>query len=586
MDHTEQLTRYTAQFVDELVRSGVKNVVISPGSRSTPMAMLMCEHRCIKEWILIDERSAAFFALGMAKEKQQPVALICTSGTAAANYFPAIIEAFYSYVPLIVLTADRPHELRDTGAPQAIEQVNLYGNYQKWFHDMALPEATPEMLTYARKQASRAVQVAQMDNPGPVHINFPFREPLIPDLTLDNLWGHTRAPKHKLSYTGKPCLEQEQLQAFRETITTYKRGLIICGPQADPSLAEVVVSLAEFLHIPILADPLSHVRSGSHHKAVVIENYDAMLRSDAIQSQIKADYVIRFGAMPVSKSLRLYLEAHHELEHFIVEPYASFRNPTDQTVSYIHADPSLFCQELIQTIGNQMSNDTWLNKWQAMNTLAKAALSQSDDMLTEGTATQALFKEIPHQSTLFVGNSMAIRDVDTFFMSTDKNLKVLANRGANGIDGVVSSSLGAAAGMGNRVTLLIGDLSFYHDLNGLLAAKHYQLNLTVVLINNNGGGIFSFLPQAREEQHFDTLFGTPLHINFEHAVTMYDGTYRLVETLAAFREELKASYLTAGLTVIEIQTDRTENAAWHRALWQSMEQSILSQAGETDAVYD
>jgi len=586
MDHTEHLTRYTAQFVDELVRRGVQNVVISPGSRSTPMAMLMCEHKGIKAWVLVDERSAAFFALGMAKEKQQPVALICTSGTAAANYFPAIIEAFYSYVPLIVLTADRPHELRDTGAPQAIEQVNLYGNYQKWFHDMALPEATPEMLIYARKQASRAVQVAQMDNPGPVHINFPFREPLTPDLTLDNLWGKEHASKQKLSYTGKPCLEHEQLQALTETIMTYKRGLIICGPQDDPSLAEAVVSLAESLHIPILADPLSHVRSGSHPKAVVIENYDAMLRSDPIQSQTKADYVIRFGAMPVSKPLRLYLEGHQELEHFIVEPYASFRNPTDQIVSYIHADPSLLCQDLIHRTGNQASHPSWLKIWQDMNTLAKAALNQNDDTLTEGTATQALFKEIPHQSTLFVGNSMAIRDVDTFFMSTDKRIKVLANRGANGIDGVVSSSLGVAAGTGNRVTLIIGDLSFYHDLNGLLAAKHYHLNLTVILINNNGGGIFSFLPQAREEQHFDTLFGTPLHINFEHAVTMYDGTYRLVETLESFQKELKASYFATGLTVIEIQTDRTENAAWHRALWQSMEQSILTQAGETDAFYD
>lgn len=585
MDHAEALTRYIAQFVDELIHSGVTDVVISPGSRSTPLAMLMCEHKGMNEWILIDERSAAFFAIGMAKEKQQPVALVCTSGTAAANYFPAIIEAHYSYIPLIVLTADRPHELRDNGAPQAIEQVDLYGGYSKWFHDMALPEATPQMLTYARKQAFRAVQVAQKGNPGPVHLNFPFREPLIPDFSLDNMWGHTKKQTYEQSFTGKSKLNSEQLQAILNIIQNNKDGLIICGPQDDPALANAVVALAELLQIPIFADPLSKVRSGGHQKIVVIETYDTLLHSEIIKTHAQADYVIRFGAMPVSKPLRLYIEGHAELTQFIVEPYQAFRNPTNQEATFIHADPIIFCDDIIDLLDEQNEVGAWLSKWQQMNAVAKKVLNKESETLTEGSTVQALLKEIPEQSTLFVGNSMAIRDVDTFFMATDKMVKVLANRGANGIDGVVSSSLGAVAGTTKHVTLLIGDLSFYHDINGLLAAKHYDLNLTIVLINNNGGGIFSFLPQAHDGQHFEKLFGTPLNIDFKHAVSMYGGTYEIVETIAKLREQLRVSYQMTGLSVIEVQTDRTENAKWHRSLWESIEQSILKHEGLNDDIH-
>ncbi|HLR70655.1 MAG TPA: 2-succinyl-5-enolpyruvyl-6-hydroxy-3-cyclohexene-1-carboxylic-acid synthase, partial [Pseudogracilibacillus sp.] len=270
MNHTEKLTRYTANFVDELVCSGLRHVVISPGSRSTPLAMLCSEHEEIDEWVLIDERSAAYFALGIAKEQKQPVALVCTSGTAAANYFPAIVEAYYARVPLVVLTADRPHELREVGASQAINQIDMYGKFVKDFLEMAPPEDTPEMIRYVRSRAAHAVQKAEQGNPGPVHLNFPFREPLLPDLSLDNLWGKQTDSCYNFPYEGTKRLYEYQLQILTEKIYGKQKGLFVCGPQVDEQLKEKITALSEKLQVPILADPLSQLRAGSHHKTTII----------------------------------------------------------------------------------------------------------------------------------------------------------------------------------------------------------------------------------------------------------------------------------------------------------------------------
>src|SRR5699024_9272296 len=254
-------------------------------------------------WVIIDERSAAFFALGMAKQKKQPVAMLCTSGTAAANYFPAIVEAHYSRVPLVVLTADRPHELRDIGAPQAIEQIKLYGDYVKWFQEMALPEATSDMLNYVRSKAARAVYLAAEGNAGPVHLNFPFREPLVPDFTLENLWG--KQDNQNNSYhaitTGKKELSDYQLEQLVEQLQDKKRGLVVSWPQLDKAFPHASSPVAFEWVLPLLADPVSQVRSGNHYKHYVIEVYDAILRNETVREQLKPDFIIRFGAMPVSK---------------------------------------------------------------------------------------------------------------------------------------------------------------------------------------------------------------------------------------------------------------------------------------------
>ncbi|RDW18737.1 2-succinyl-5-enolpyruvyl-6-hydroxy-3-cyclohexene-1-carboxylic-acid synthase [Oceanobacillus arenosus] len=579
MEHTEILTRYTANFVDELVKSGVTDVVISPGSRSTPMALTFTEHPSIKEWILIDERSAAFFAMGIAKQTKRAVALLCTSGTAAANYFPAIVESHYSRVPLLVITADRPHELRGVGAPQAIEQVKLYGDYVKEFHEMALPEATPEMLNYVRNKAAHAVYIAEEGNPGPVHLNFPYREPLNPDFSLDAIWEPTGYGDyeriHQVSLDGRKRLTTKQLELLTEKLSTKKKGVIVCGPQVDEDFAEAVTTLAAHWGIPILADPLSQVRSGKHAKDNVIESYDAFLRNATIRKQLKPEFIIRFGAMPVSKSYLFYLKENKDVMQFAIENSAGYREPTGNNTEFIFADAVELCKDLFSHAPEMDFNLAFLQTWKKMNYIAKTELLHgAEDQITEGEAVRGLVDVIPENSSVYVANSMPIRDFDTFMLTTDKSFTVLANRGANGIDGLLSSGSGAATA-GNPVTIVSGDLSFFHDMNGLLAAKHYQLNVTILLINNNGGGIFSFLSQANDKKHFEALFGTPLNIDFQHAVTMYGGEYNLANTEAELKEMLTKSFQEKGLHVIEIKTDRTENVDWHRGKWQTIEQEIL-----------
>ncbi|TRM13017.1 2-succinyl-5-enolpyruvyl-6-hydroxy-3-cyclohexene-1-carboxylic-acid synthase [Lentibacillus cibarius] len=580
MNHTENLTRYTANFVDELVAAGLTDVVISPGSRSTPMAMTMTEHPELSQWVIIDERSAAFFALGMAKQTKRPVAIICTSGTAAANYFPAIIEAYYSRVPLIVLTTDRPHELRDVGAPQAIGQLKLYGDYTKWFHEMALPEATEDMLAYARSKASRAVHIAREGNAGPVHLNFPFREPLIPDFSTKDLWGKRGKGSFLGKMEGRRRLDPQQLNNLCEKLSDSGKGLIVCGPQPDPNLADAIAHLARQWGVPILADPLSQLRAGKHAKDHIIEGYDAILRNETIRKQLKPDFIIRFGAMPVSKAYLFFMKEHRDVQQFVVENHTGYREPARNQTAFIDADGTALCRDLAAMVATPSADETWLDTWQQMNRIAKKHLldQHEQEKLTEGEAIRGLMTVIRDRSTIYIGNSMAVRDLDTFFMSTTASLEVLANRGANGIDGMVSSGLGAAA-TGTPVTLVLGDLSFFHDMNGLLAAKHYRLNITILVINNNGGGIFSFLPQVNHQKHFEALFGTPLDIDFRQVITMYGGTYHQPTNLSDLQQVLKESYRYDGLSVVEVKTDRTENRQWHHDKWQAIENELLQTRG-------
>ncbi|MFG6119524.1 2-succinyl-5-enolpyruvyl-6-hydroxy-3-cyclohexene-1-carboxylic-acid synthase [Thalassobacillus sp. B23F22_16] len=578
MEHTETLTRYMAKFVQGLVEAGVRDVVISPGSRSTPIAMTCAEYDEINHWVNLDERSAAFFALGMAKERRRPVALVCTSGTAAANYYPAVIEAFYSRIPLIVLTADRPHELRDVGAPQAIEQLNLYGEYVKWFHDLALPEGSEKMLRYANTTAGRAVQEAILGNAGPVQINLPLREPLIPDFTLPGLWETDRATKEQSPVIGKRGLDREHLDSLIEKLKGFSKGVIVCGPQMDPELGEALAYLAKRIGAPVLADPLSQLRANKYEKNNIIETYDAILKHDEIKQALQPEFIIRFGAMPVSKPYLQWLTSLNAPLHFIVEPEAGYREPAGVETAAIYADPVIFSEQLAERLDEPIVEYSWLDTWKSMNRIAKDLLlaESPEEGMNEGHAVVKLAEVIPDQSILYVGNSMPIRDVDTFFMTTPKAVDIMANRGANGIDGVVSAALGTGAN-GKPVTLLIGDLSFFHDMNGLLIAKQKNLNITIVLINNDGGGIFSYLPQASHPEHYEELFGTPMGIEFQPFVEAYGGSYCLAESWEDYTNALAESYASSGLSVIEVRTRREENVPYHRAKWESVKEAIGKQ---------
>ncbi len=579
MNENNALTTYVASFIDELVRVGVTTAVISPGSRSTPMAILMAEHPKMDVYVNIDERSAAFFALGIAKEKKTPVAILCTSGTAAANYYPAIVEASISRVPLLVLTADRPHELRDVGAPQAIDQIHIYGKYAKWFVEMALPEDTNEMIKYARTMAARATGKSLTAPAGPVHLNFPFREPLIPNIDADNLWnrGAFNNPKHVNVLIGRPAIDESHSSYLFEFFSSYEKGVIICGEQVSEEFSEYITKVASLFGFPILADPLSQLRSGSHSKEYIIDCYDTFLRNQEFTKTYQPDIIIRFGAMPISKALLQYVKANEGCKQIVIDSDGGWREPTLSASEMVYCDEVEFCKGMLALGQNKdIAKTNWTNDWILINEITKSELMsiQNEEILAEGKVIVELKRLLSTNSTLFIGNSMPIRDVDSFFTNTEKALKIMANRGANGIDGTISTALGVSASSSNRLVLVIGDLTFFHDLNGLLAAKQYSIPITIVLINNNGGGIFSFLPQAKEEKHFETLFGTPLDLDFEHVVKMYGGNFTRINTWESFARALLLADEKQGISVIEVPSVREENVTIHRTLWNRVSQEI------------
>jgi 2-succinyl-5-enolpyruvyl-6-hydroxy-3-cyclohexene-1-carboxylate synthase len=578
MNYTKALTYYLGAFVDELQRLNVRDVVISPGSRSTPLAILLAEHEQIQTYLHVDERSAAFFALGMAKAKQRPVAVLCTSGTAAANYMPAVSEAAHSRVPLLILTADRPHELRDVGAPQAMNQLHLFGSFVKSFIEMALPEASERMYQYVRTTAARAVSALLAPPMGPVHLNFPLREPLVPNLELPNLWeaGRLNRMQHVSLTVGKGAPDQQYTAELVGRLASKEKGIIVCGDHDDSHFVGAVTKLAVKLGYPILADPLSQLRSGGHVKEYVVDCYDTFLRNETIRQDWKPDVILRFGAMPVSKALTQYIAMQKDADIIVVDEAADWRDPTLMSSEMVYANEALFCEEICAAVA-QREETSWLRSWMHVNNLTKQRLQTIDtyEDVFEGRVITELTALLPHSSTLFVGNSMPIRDTDTFFFTNDKQIKVMANRGVNGIDGIVSSALGASVAS-SPLVLVLGDLSFYHDLNGLLAAKLHKLNATIVVLNNDGGGIFSFLPQYAEKKHFEALFGTPLGLDYELVVKMYDGRFTRVRDWDEFRDEVKQSIQTDGLHVIEVRTDRERNLEMHRSLWNSISTELTS----------
>lgn len=596
---TEGPTLYLSAFIDELVRSGVEHIVISPGSRSTPLAVLAAEHPQLRVWMIVDERSAGFFALGLAKARRAPVALLCTSGTAAANYMPAIAEAKLARVPLIVLTADRPHELRDVGAPQTIDQIAMYGRHVKWFMEMPIPEAAPLMLRHARMTAARAAAEAMQQPLGPVHLNFPLREPLLPDLDHPELFAAGRDGNRAYVEvtSGVKQLPPETVQALAGQLTAHGRGLIVCGPMDIPAFAEAVTELAAVLGYPVLADPLSQLRSGSHRQDVIIDAYDAFLRDERTAERLEPEVILRFGAMPVSKPLLQYMNRHADSRLIVVDD-GGWRDPTLLASDMISADPVQLCRSLADKLADETGGRTgirsgrspsgqdaaWLAEWQRLNEISRrvmqeGALDPEIEDLFEGRVFTELRELLPRGTVLLAGNSMPIRDLDAFYAADERGIRMAGNRGANGIDGLVSTAMGISAA-GERVVLVLGDLSFYHDMNGLLAAKLYQLPITIIVVNNDGGGIFSFLPQADLPRHYELLFGTPIGLDFRHAAVMYGGRYTKADTWELFREAVSQAVSADGLDVIEVPTDRRANAEHHRRIWRLIAERIQSRQAD------
>ena len=537
MNHKEALTKQVYTFASELYAYGVREVVISPGSRSTPLAIAFEAHPNIKTWIHPDERSAAFFALGLIKGSERPVAILCTSGTAAANYTPAIAESQISRIPLIVLTSDRPHELRSVGAPQAINQVNMFANYINFQFDMPVADGSQEMLNTINYQMQIASQYLYGPHRGPIHFNLPFREPLTPDLEMtENLKS-----EHKILPHYQKNIDIQDIK----NVLKDKKGLIIVGDMQHQAVDQIL-TYATIHDLPILADPLSQLRKFNHPN--VITTYDLLYRSHL---NIDADFIIRVGKPVISKKLNQWLTRTNAFQILVQNNDKIDVFPTPPHISY-----EISANDFFRSLVNEptVNRKDWIERWQSIEAQSRKAITQHMSQATDESA--------------FVSNSMPIRDVDNLLF--DSEVEVYANRGANGIDGVISTALGMA--VHKRVTLLIGDLAFYHDMNGLLMAKLNDIHINIVILNNDGGGIFSYLPQkTAAEQYFERLFGTPTGLNFEYTAMLYDFSFKRLNNITDFSQ---VSFSNMNSYIYEMITNREDNLEQHQLLYKKLSEIL------------
>jgi 2-succinyl-5-enolpyruvyl-6-hydroxy-3-cyclohexene-1-carboxylate synthase len=563
MSEREILTNYVYKIVSTLVQSGIEQVVVSPGSRSTPLAYAFASTKELIMHRQVDERAAAFYALGLAKSTAKPVVLLCTSGTAAANYYPAIVEAKYARVPLIVLTADRPHELREVGAPQTINQVRLYGENVKWSAEFPIPDDAEQTLPYIERHTVRAVNIAMTAPFGPVHLNIPFREPLIID--FQEQLSKTHFMK---SYLNELTPSKQALEEFQSIIAQTKNGMIVVGELPLGTDTEHLWSFIRAVKWPVMIESLSNLRTEVPEdvQALAITTYDALLKNERFKRNVRPQTVIRFGAQPVSKFLMQFIAQSNPQSYMIIDEDPMYRDSTHASTHFIHALPGAWLSELKF---NQLAAEmAYVEFWKtadllAMNEIEKYRQHASD----EGAMVQVMLDALPEGSDIFVSSSMPIRDIDTFLTVMNKDLKVYANRGANGIDGVTSTALGFSQGRNSRNTyLFIGDLAFLHDANAFIATRYQNCDLTIVVMNNDGGGIFSYLPQAKVETHYEDLFGTPTALTFEKLAEMYEMEYVAAKTTAEFEQAI-SNEKQAAVKLIEAFTNRQDNVREHRALW-------------------
>ena len=554
-------------FCDELARCGIAGAVTSPGSRSTPLVLSLARDGRFPCFSQIDERSAAFFALGLAKATGRPAVIACTSGTAAANYLPAVIEAHEARVPLIVLTADRPPELRDTGAGQAIDQLKLYGDAVRWFAEVGVDEATAENVRWMRALACRSVWTALGDRPGPVHLNFPLREPLVlgAPLPADEPGGGGRSDGRPWSASA-PRADDARAGAeqLAPIVGATEHGVVVLGrAERSPGLAAAAAAFSRASGWPLLADPLSGARV-----AGAVAHYDALLRLPAFAATVQPAAVLRVGDLPTSKPLRQWLAGLDAIQ-VLVDPERAWQDPAQVCDLVLTQEPAALLSELSARIDPRAT--AWTQAWHDADTRAAAALTATlGDDVSDPRLALELTQELPANATLVVASSMAIRDVETIAPARDDAPRVLSNRGANGIDGTIATAYGVAAASDGPVVLLIGDVAFAHDLGSLLTARRIGVPLTIVLIDNGGGGIFDFLPVATQQDAFETHVATPTGLDVAGVATAFGLHHLEVATLAEFRAALEHGLRSDGTQLVHVRTDRATNVALHRELWDAV----------------
>ncbi len=564
LDYRNTNSLWGSVLVETLHRLGLREVVISPGSRSTPLTIAFARHPGIEAIPVLDERSAAFFALGLARQHHRPVALLCTSGTAGANYYPAVIEAQESGVPLLVITADRPPEMRECRSGQTIDQQKLFGSHVNFYHEFSVPQATLPMLRYLRQTTAHAWERAQWPHSGPVHLNAPFRDPLPP--VEDGRTGAARAELKETRFFAalKPSAPVPAAPAGR--LRLGGRGIIIAGQvrPADPvAYARAVGQIARKLGWPVLADALSPLRHHAHLVPSLVTTYDLIARSASLTGQLRPDHVLCLHDWPTSKALRQWLQAG-DVAVTLVSSHV--QNP-----DALHNRTSLVrCH--VETLNGAITAGAkprgWLASWldaerKLGRRLARAVAATEGRF--EGRACALLPGLLPKGTPVFVANSMPVRDLEYFCPANRRGLAVHCNRGANGIDGTLSTALGVAH-RNRPAVLLTGDLALLHDTNGFLSVPRFKGSLTIVLVNNDGGGIFGHLPVAQFEPPFEEFFATPQQTDFRQLAAAYGCSHVLVRDWKHFAQ-LLGKLPARGVRVLELRTDRKRDAATRKEMF-------------------
>lgn len=530
----ETLTKNTKHLLQALFQSGVRHFVVSPGSRSTPIALLLAEFAHQEDrlqlYVDVDERSAGFFALGIAKTIQEPVAVLGTSGTAITEYTAAVAEAAISHIPLIILSTDRPAELQQNGAPQTLSQQHLFGDMTKNYLEITLQDSHPDVTAYIDFMVQKQVHSSLSAPRGPLQINLPLRKPLMP--VLHEPTAVAVAPL--VFETPTPHFDPQQL--------AYERVVILAGPNEGADYQQALAQFSRANHVPVIADVLSRVRTPD-----TIYGIDALIKAGKLATVPQPDLVIRFGATPVSALVLQWL-SQNNIPVWHVDEQAGTDHSRHLSRAIIQS-PQDFLRQV--TVANQPD---FAAQWQALNHVPRQPIG-------ELALPHVLDQVVAPQTPIFVANSMAIRDMDDVFTGQTTQ-RIYANRGANGIDGVVSTAMGMSSTTNHRSILLTGDLTLFHDMNGLMMARQYQLPIDIIVVNNDGGAIFSFLPQAAEPDYFELLFGTPLGLEIEKIAALYDMPF-----VALAAPDDLANVLgqpVKGPRMIVYTSDRQANVATHR----------------------
>ncbi len=577
LDFRNKNTLWCSVLVETMACLGLKDAVICPGSRSTPLTIAFAQHPLINSIPILDERSAAFFALGKAKRTELPVVLICSSGTAGANFFPAIIEAKESGTPLIVLTADRPPELRNCHAGQTIDQIKLYGNYPNWYLELALPESNLEMLAYLRQNIIQAWQKALSPFPGVVHLNCPFRDPLAPQPNQDESLLSSTGIKEQEFFAQlrelRFSLHQPLSQLDLTEMVIPKQGIIISGltqTLKSEKYCQEIARLSQILQFPILAEALSPLRNYAQLNPYLVSTYDFILRKPQQAEQLEPQIIFQIGELPTSKQLRNWL-SKSKAKRYIISPQPENYDPIHQQNYHFRVDLSSFVQAIHQRavkhkITQPKTNEiqsTYLKSWLELESQTLRAIAdkfQNLEEFHEGKVAWLISRHLPPKTSIFFANSMTVRNAEFFWQPNNSQAIPYFNRGANGIDGTLSTALGIA--QNDAPTLMItGDLALLHDTNGFLIKNHFKGHLTIILVNNNGGGIFEVLPIAKFDPPFEEYFATPQNIEFAKLCQSYDVDYVLIESWQQLIENIKRPF-ASGIRLLEIKTDRKDDVQW------------------------